>query len=142
MNQKVLAGIGNTYSDEILFQGPTPPKGERRAPRRPDPRKAPHRGPAAAEGDDKMGSQSAQVTGLLPALPQAQGREVPARQWQDPEDQSRRTNRLLLPCMPTEGEVTRKWPEKRNGRSSRNNLSRSSARSRFSGKVLLAPGSP
>src|SRR5829696_4737578 len=98
---------------------------------------------AAGAGDgDRTGSRSAQVTGLLPALPQARGREMAARQWQDPEDRSRRTNRLLLPCMPAESEVTRKWPQKRNGRSSRNNLSRSSARSRFSGKDLSTPGSP
>src|SRR5215204_4440087 len=98
---------------------------------------------AAGAGDgDRTGSRSAQVTGLLPALPQARGREMPARQWQDPEDQRRRTNRLLLPCMPAESEVTRKWPGKRNGRSSRNELSRGSARSRFSGKDLSTPGSP
>ena len=69
---------------------------------------------AVGAGDgDRMGSRSAQVTGLLPALLQARGREVPARQWQDPEDRSRSTNRLLLPCMPAESEVTRKWPGKR-----------------------------
>src|SRR5919112_3138107 len=89
---------------------------------------------AVGAGDgDRMGSRSAQVTGLLPALLQARGREVPARQWQDPEDRSRSTNRLLLPCMPAESEVTRKWPGKRNGRSPRNELSRGSARSQFSG---------
>src|SRR5215203_1441139 len=98
---------------------------------------------AAGAGDgDRTGSRSAQVTGLLPALSQARGREVPARQWQDPDEQSRRTNRLLLACMPAESEVTRKWPGKQNGRSSRNDLSRGSARSRFSGKVLSTPGSP
>jgi hypothetical protein len=58
-------------------------------------------GVAGAGDGDRTGSRSAQVTGLLPALPQARGREMPARQWQDPEDRSRRTNRLLLPCMPT-----------------------------------------
>src|SRR5215212_6267955 len=98
---------------------------------------------AAGAGDgDRTGSRYAQVTGLLPALPQARGQEVPARQWQDPEDRSRRTNRLLLSCMPAESEVTRKWPVKPNGRSSRNELSRGSARSRFSGKDHSTPGSP
>ena len=44
--------------------------------------------------------QPAQITGLRPALSQARGRKVPARQWHDPEEQSRRTNCLLLPCQP------------------------------------------
>jgi len=56
---------------------------------------------AAGAGDgDRTGSRSAQVTGLLPALPQARGREMPARPWQDPEEQCRRTHCLLLPCQP------------------------------------------
>ena len=142
MNQKVLAGIGNIYSDEILSQAQLPPQGERRAIRRPDPQKAPHRGAAGAEDCDRAGSQPAKTTRSLPAIPQARGREVPTAQRQDPEDQSRRTDLLLLPYMPTESEVTRNWPGKRNGRSSRNDLSRSSARSRFSGKVLSTPCSP
>jgi hypothetical protein len=44
--------------------------------------------------------------------------------------------------MTNQGEVIREWPGKRNGSSTRNDLSRGSARSRFSGKVLSTPGSP
>src|SRR5918995_340905 len=109
--------------------GPTPPKEERRAPRRPDPRKAPHRGPGAAEGDDRMGSQPAQITGLRTALPhRREGERCP--QGNGEIRKSKAAGQTAYYCLPTEGEVTRKWPEKRNGRSSRNALSRSSARSR------------
>src|SRR5215203_5872793 len=98
---------------------------------------------AAGAGDgDRTGSRSAQVTGLLPALSQARRREVPAGPRQDPEDQSPGRTTYYLACMTNQGEVTRNWPGKRNGRSSRNELSRGSARSRFSVKVLSTPGSP
>ena|SRR5215217_547680 len=103
MNQKILASIGNVYSDEILFQARLHP--ETSIARRFDPRRAPQRDTAGAGDGDRTRSRSAQVTGLLPALPQARGREVPAGQRQDPEDQSRRMDRLPLPCMPARRKV-------------------------------------
>jgi formamidopyrimidine-DNA glycosylase len=76
MNQKILAGIGNVYSDEILFQARLHP--ETSVARRFDPRRTPQRDTAGAGDGDRTGSRSAQVTGLLPALPQVRGREVSA----------------------------------------------------------------
>src|SRR5215212_11976218 len=142
MNQKILAGIGNVYSDEILFQARLHPetsvahldgstleelhKEIRRVLETAIEREAdPHKLPV-----------------LLPALSQARGREVHAGPRQDPEDQSPGRTAYYLACMTNQGEVIRKWPGKRNGRSSRNDLSRGSARSRCSGKVLSTPGSP
>src|SRR5918997_3796124 len=58
-----VGGMSDLGGDPLT--GPTPPNDERRAPRRPDTRKAPHRGVAAAEGDDRTGSQPAHITGLL-----------------------------------------------------------------------------
>ena len=69
MNQNLLAGIGNVYSDEILFQSRLHP--ETSVARRFDPRIAPQRDTVGAGDGDRTGSQSAQVTRLLPALPQA-----------------------------------------------------------------------
>src|SRR5215203_1190218 len=106
MNQNLLAGIGNVYSDEIIYQARLHPETSVAHLDGSGPRIAPQRDTAGAGDGDRTGSRSAQVTGLLPALSQARGREMPARKWQDPEDQSRRTNRLLLPCMPAESEVT------------------------------------
>jgi len=88
MNQKILAGIGNVYSDEILFQARLHPetsvahldgstleelhKEIRRVLETAIEREAdPHKLPV-----------------LLPALSQARGREVHAGPRQDPEDQS------------------------------------------------------
>jgi formamidopyrimidine-DNA glycosylase len=76
MNQKILAGIGNVYSDEILFQARLHP--ETSVARRFDPRRTPQRDTAGAGDGDRTGSRPAQVTGLLPALPQVRGREVSA----------------------------------------------------------------
>ena len=76
MNQKILAGIGNVYSDETLFQARL--HSETSVARRFDPRRVPQRDTVGAGDGDRMGSRSAQVTGLLPALPQVRGREVSA----------------------------------------------------------------
>src|SRR5215208_1794298 len=78
MNQKILAGIGNVYSDEILFQARLHP--ETSVARRFDPRIALQRDTVGAGDGDRTGSRSAQVTGLLSALPPAREREVPAGQ--------------------------------------------------------------
>src|SRR5215210_6100211 len=63
MNQKILAGIGNIYSDEIIFQARLHP--ETSVARRFDPRIAPQRDTVGAGGSDRTGSQFAQVTGLF-----------------------------------------------------------------------------
>jgi len=141
MNQKVLAGIGNIYSDEILSQAQLHPRA------------------SVAQFDDptlrKLHTEVRRVLKMAigreakrqnypisSCYPTGAREEVPTAQRQDPEDQSRKTDLLLLSCMPSESEVTRNWPGKRNGRSSRNDLSGSSARNRSSGKVLSTPGSP
>src|SRR5829696_1873087 len=128
MNEKILAGIGNVYSDEIIYQARLHPETSVAHLDGSSPRRAPQRDTAGAGDGDRTGSRSAQVTGLLPALSQARRREVPAGPRQDPEDQSPGRTAYYLACMTNQGEVIRKWPGKRNGRSSR--------------KVLSTPGSP
>src|SRR5215218_4836143 len=71
MNQKILAGIGNVYSHEILFQARLHLRASVAHLDGSSPRRAPQRDTAGAGGGDRTGSRSAQVTGLLPALPQA-----------------------------------------------------------------------
>src|SRR5215217_494587 len=65
MNQKILSGIGNIYSDEIIFQARLHP--ETSVARRFGPQRAPQRDTVGAGDGDRTGSQSAQVTELLPA---------------------------------------------------------------------------
>jgi formamidopyrimidine-DNA glycosylase len=78
MNQKILAGIGNVYSDEILFQARLHPETSVAHLDGSSPRRAPQRDTVGAGDGDRTGSRSAQVTGLLSALPPAREREVPA----------------------------------------------------------------
>src|SRR5215207_3610401 len=97
---------------------------------------------AAGAGDgDSTGSRSAQVTGA-PSCSPTGARARDASEAMARSGRSKPQDEPPTTALPTEGEVTRKWPEKRNGRSSRNELSRGSARSRFSGKVHSTPGSP
>jgi len=71
MNEKILAGIGNVYSDEIIYQARLHPETSVAHLDGSSPRIAPQRDTAGAGDGDRTGSQPAQVTGLLPALPQA-----------------------------------------------------------------------
>src|SRR5215204_5952528 len=97
---------------------------------------------AAGAGDgDRTRSQPAQVTGA-PSCSPTGARARDASEAMARSGRSKPQDEPPTTALPTEGEVTRKWPGKRNGRSSRNELSRGSARSRFSGKVLSTPGSP
>ena len=140
MNQQVLAGIGNTYSNEILVEAQLHP---RASVAHPD---APILGKLYTEV-----RQVLKVTIEWEANPhklpdsfllshRREGERCPRGNGKIRK--SKAAGRTYYYCLPTEGEVTRKWPEKRNGRSSRNALSRSSARSRSSGKVLSTPSSP
>src|SRR5215208_516671 len=139
MNQKNLASIGNVYSDEILFLARLHPETGVAHLDGSSPRIAPQRDTAGAGDGDRTRSRSAQVIGApscsLTGTRARGARGAMARSGRaKPQDE-------LTTALPTEGEVTRKWPGKQNGRSSKNALSRSSARSRFSGKVLSTPGS-
>src|SRR5829696_4369027 len=80
MDQKILAAIGNVYSDKIHFQARLHPETRVAHLDGSSPRRAPQRDTAGAGDGDRTGSQPAQVTGLLPALPQSRGREVAAGQ--------------------------------------------------------------
>ena len=80
MNQNLLAGIGNVYSDKIHFQARLHPETRVAHLDSSSPRRAPQRDMAGARDCDRTGSRSAQVTELLPAFSQARGREVPAGQ--------------------------------------------------------------
>jgi formamidopyrimidine-DNA glycosylase len=121
MNQKVLAGIGNTYSHEILFQAQLHPR------------------TSVAHLDARiLGKLHTEVRQVLKVtiereanpykLPDSfllshrrEGERCPRGNGKIRKIKA--AGRTAYYCLPTEGEVTRKWPGKRNGRSSRNNLS-------------------
>jgi hypothetical protein len=63
MNQNLLAGIGNVYSDKIHFQARLHPETKVAHLDGSSPRRAPQRDVAGARDCDRTGSRSAQVTG-------------------------------------------------------------------------------
>ena len=108
MNQKMLAGIGNLYSDEILFQARIHPR------------------TSVAQLDDptleNLHKETLRVLKTAierEAYPQElpdsfllshrqEGARCPRGNGGDPEAPSRRKNRLLLPHLPTETTPTNK----------------------------------
>jgi formamidopyrimidine-DNA glycosylase len=79
MNQKVLAGIGNTYSDEILPQAQLHPRASVAHLGAPILGKL-HTEVRLLKVTIKWEANPHKLPEFLPALPQAQGREVPAGQ--------------------------------------------------------------
>jgi len=74
MNQQVVAGIGNIYSDEILFQVRLHPRTDIR---RRDPRRNARADAAGAGEGDRAGSRPRRAAGTIPAFAPQRGRGMP-----------------------------------------------------------------
>jgi formamidopyrimidine-DNA glycosylase len=133
MNQQVLAGLGNTYSEEILFLVRLHPKTSVAHPDAPILGKLHTEVRRVLKMTIEWEANPHKLPDSFSLSHRHEGERCPRGNG---ESRKSKTAGRTYYCLATEGEVTRKWPEKGNGRSSRNDPSRISVRSRFSGKVL------
>lgn len=106
MDQSVVAGIGNIYSDEILFQARLHPRARRpagQAEPAPAVRQDEKRVAGRGEKRCRFRAHARASAARIPAARAAQRRQVSALRRRHRRDQVRRAHRLLLPALPEGG---------------------------------------